>query len=140
MSDDPLIERLTQFTPDGGRLDRDALLFAAGRASVRPSRGWRALAAALAASQLLTMTLILWPREAAPAPEPHWEAAPIVTVTPTPSTPEPLPPISEGSGTWALLQLLESNGKLPLPETFEMAASADRHLSAFGPWPADLRK
>jgi hypothetical protein len=54
-------ERLSQFTPDGTGLDRDGLLFAAGRASVRPNRGWAALACTLAASQVLTCVLF-WPK------------------------------------------------------------------------------
>jgi hypothetical protein len=54
-------EQLSQFTPDGSGLDRDALLFAAGRASVRRNRGWATLACTLAASQLLTLVLF-WPR------------------------------------------------------------------------------
>ena len=37
---EPFLERLSRFTPDAGRLDRDALLFAAGRSSARPNRGW----------------------------------------------------------------------------------------------------
>jgi hypothetical protein len=58
---EPIIQRLSQFTPDGSSLDRDALLFAAGRASVRPNRGWMAAAGVLAACQLLTLVL-LWPQ------------------------------------------------------------------------------
>lgn len=57
---EPLEERLSRFTPDATGLNRDALLFAAGRASVRPSPRWQALAAVLAASQLLTL-VCLWP-------------------------------------------------------------------------------
>jgi hypothetical protein len=63
---EPLAERLSRFTPDGTGLDRDALLFAAGRASVRPRRAWPLLAALLAASQVLTLAL-LWPRPSPPA-------------------------------------------------------------------------
>src|SRR5260370_244631 len=59
------LERLSRFTPDGSGLDRDALLFAAGRASVRPHRGWIVAAGALAACQVLTLAL-LWPRHAPP--------------------------------------------------------------------------
>jgi hypothetical protein len=58
---EPLIERLSRFTPDAGQLDRDALLFNAGRASVRPKRAWGIVAGSLAASQILTLAL-LWPR------------------------------------------------------------------------------
>jgi hypothetical protein len=64
-------ERLSRFTPDAGKLDRDALLFAAGRASAHPGRRWKALAGALAASQLLTLVFFLWPQTppaVAPAP------------------------------------------------------------------------
>ena len=45
---EPILERLSRFTPDAGRLDRDALLFAAGRSSARPNRGWKTLATLLA--------------------------------------------------------------------------------------------
>ena len=44
-------ERLSRFTPDGAGLDRDALLFAAGKASARPNRRWRILCSALATSR-----------------------------------------------------------------------------------------
>jgi hypothetical protein len=57
---EPFLDRLSRFTPDGGKLDRDALLFAAGRSSARPNRGWQALAAALAGTQALSLAL-LWP-------------------------------------------------------------------------------
>src|SRR5438270_112330 len=63
---EPIIERLSRFTPDGSGLDRDALLFAAGRASIRPNRAWMAIAGALAASQVLTLAF-LWPKPATPA-------------------------------------------------------------------------
>ena len=50
---EPFLERLSRFTPDAGGLDRDALLFAAGRGSARPNRGWMALATLLASTQAL---------------------------------------------------------------------------------------
>lgn len=68
-----LAEILSRFTPDRAGLDRDALLFAAGRASARPNRRWIALAGALAVSQLLTLAG-LWPRTLAPAPVPPVES------------------------------------------------------------------
>lgn len=64
---EPLAEHLSRFTPNSAGLDRDALLFAAGRASVRPQRRWMAVAGTLAASQLLTL-LCLWPRTPQPLP------------------------------------------------------------------------
>lgn len=66
---EPLAERLSRFTPEAGGLGRDALLFAAGRASARPNRRWVALAAALTASQVLTF-VSLWPPAKTPAPAP----------------------------------------------------------------------
>jgi hypothetical protein len=60
------LERLSRFTPDAGGLDRDALLFAAGRNSVRPNRGWVTAASLLAATQALSLAL-LWPRPGPPA-------------------------------------------------------------------------
>jgi hypothetical protein len=65
---DPLVERLSRFTPNASGLDRDSLLFQAGRASVRPAHTWKAVAAALALCQLLTLAM-LGPRPG-PAPTP----------------------------------------------------------------------
>ena len=60
------LERLSRFTPDAGGLDRDALLFAAGRSSARPNRGWMTLASLLAGTQTLSLVL-LWPHPTPPA-------------------------------------------------------------------------
>ena len=59
------LERLSRFTPDTGGLDRDALLFAAGKASARPDHRWVVLAALLANTQIVSLVL-LWPRQVAP--------------------------------------------------------------------------
>ena len=58
---EPFLERLSAFLPDPGSLNRDELLFAAGRSSARPSRGWKMLASALAATQALSLVLMLPP-------------------------------------------------------------------------------
>ena len=63
---EPILERLSRFTPDAGGLDRDALLFAAGRSSARPNRGWMTLASLLAGTQALSLVL-LWPHSTPPA-------------------------------------------------------------------------
>ena len=55
------LQRLSRFTPDAGSLQRDALLFAAGRGSARPGRGWKTLAMALAGTQSISLAL-LWPQ------------------------------------------------------------------------------
>jgi hypothetical protein len=62
---EPVLERLSRFTPNAGGLDRDALLFAAGRGSARPSRGWITLATLLANTQILSL-VFLWPRPTPP--------------------------------------------------------------------------
>jgi len=97
---EPLAERLSRFTPDAGGLDRDALLFAAGRASARPGRRWKALAGALAASQLATLLFILWlhvPNQGADAPR--------SPTAPTPVAIQPPAPADAGSraANWPLL-------------------------------------
>jgi hypothetical protein len=106
-----LTERLSRFTPDGGALDRDAVLFAAGRASARPSRRWVALAGGLAASQLLTLVL-LWPRPVVPDVAPVAESPP--TIAPAPSEePDPQPPAGS-LASWALWQQ-DAGGQIDLP-------------------------
>ncbi len=79
---EPLADRLKRFTPEGAALDRDTLLFNAGRASVRPGRGWRLAALCLALSQVVTLAL-LWPRPASPVISP-----------PIPSSQQPAAPAS----------------------------------------------
>ncbi len=60
-----LIQTLARFTPDASKLDRDALLFAAGRASV-PRRRWLfAVVGLLTLSQAATLVW-LWPHETSP--------------------------------------------------------------------------
>jgi hypothetical protein len=64
-----LPDTLKGFTPDGSGLDRDALLFEAGRASAgSPARAWR-FVALLALSQVLTLGFCL-PRPPASLPLP----------------------------------------------------------------------
>ena len=57
MSDD-VIRTLGKFTPGTGGLDRDALLFAAGRASRKTPWGWKVACVLLAAGWLVTLG---WP-------------------------------------------------------------------------------
>ena len=74
---EPLAEHLSRFTPDATGLERDALLFAAGRASVPSNRTWQALAGALTLSQVLTL-VCLWPH----TPPPAQSSAPSVVELP----------------------------------------------------------
>src|SRR4051812_44154457 len=89
---EPLVEHLSRFTPDGTGLDRDALLFAAGRASARPNRRWLTLAGTLAVSQVLPLAL-LCPRGIPQPPPPPAPPDPSLVVTlPPPPPPPPFPP------------------------------------------------
>ncbi len=60
-----VIGKLESFTPT--LPDRDAILFAAGRASAKPSPVWKRLAAVLATTQVLTLALWLNSRLSPPA-------------------------------------------------------------------------
>jgi hypothetical protein len=82
---EPFLERLNQFTPDPGRLNRDALLFAAGRSSARPSRPWQALAGLLAGTQALSLLLLL----ARPVPSTHGLSMPVAAVPAPAAVPQP---------------------------------------------------
>jgi len=77
---EPFLERLSRFTPNAGSVDRDALLFATGRASARPNRGWIALAGALAATQVLSLAL-MWPHSTLPGAGSPVQVANTVPVT-----------------------------------------------------------
>lgn len=134
---EPLAERLSRFTPNAAELDRDALLFAAGRASVRLSRFWPALAAGLAVAQLLTV-ICLWPRTAPPSPGPS--AAPFAASEPL--RVEPLPARSsevDPSALRALRQRMqEADLDYPVSPSDEPMAPPGPPLHAFGKPPASL--
>ena len=104
---EPILERLNRFTPDAGRLDRDALLFATGRESARPNRGWKTLASLLAGTQALSLAL-LWPHSS-----PSVEKSTVsIAGVPAPSA-APGPPATGASanpGLWSARRgLLESD-------------------------------
>jgi hypothetical protein len=123
---EPHVERLSRFTPDRGALDRDALLFAAGRATARSNRGWIALAAVLAVSQGATLLFLLWPAHAAPvAPE---QGSMQATV---PAQPQAAPE-TETSTLWALeRRLLDSDSLPPVLAAVDRLAPDGPPLRAF---------
>ena len=95
---EPILERLSRFTPDAGRLDRDALLFAAGRASARPNRGWKTLASLLAGTQALSLAL-LWPHS---SPSVGKSTVSLASVPAPPAAPgPPATGASADSGLWS---------------------------------------
>ena len=131
---EPLAERLSRFTPDAAGLDRDALLFAAGRASVRPSRFWGALAGVLAASQLLTL-VCLWPRTPSSPPE-----VPVIALEPFRRGPTPAPATEpDPSELRALRQrMLDTDLDYTPPPSDEPMTPPEPPLRGFGAPPSDL--
>jgi hypothetical protein len=134
---EPFLERLSRFTPDAGRLDRDALLFAAGRSSARPNRGWKTLATLLASTQVLSLVL-LWRH---PTPPDGRLTAPVAVTT------VPLPPttletrISEAlasPGAWSARHRLMEPNKDDLADDTVTLIDSGPPLKVFGPLPPSL--
>ena len=87
-------ERLSRFTPNPAGLDRDAILFAAGRESARAFRVWPLVAGLLVVSQIVTL-IVLWPTSSAPV---------LPTSSPNATQQSPdisLPPASPASDVWS---------------------------------------
>jgi hypothetical protein len=101
-----VINTLARFTPAAG-LNRDELLFRAGRASAPSARWWKRATAALAVAQAVTLALWLRP------PEPQPVAAP-PAVVPAPPDVEPMPPLPPSSYL-VLSHAWESDNALPVP-------------------------
>jgi hypothetical protein len=129
---EPLAEHLSRFTPEATGLNRDALLFAAGRASVRANRKWKTLASALALSQVLTL-LILWP-----------QAPPLQTSTTlVVESPAHAPPLKESvldpspEGVWRAGMLsMDVDRPEPIPD--EAIVPSSPPLRIFDPPPASI--
>jgi hypothetical protein len=125
---EPLAETLSRFTPDLAGLDRDALLFTAGRASARSNRRWQVLAGALAACQLLTL-MALWPlTPTAPVNPPTVSVRPSeMAAPPMPRDPSELGMLSE--------RLLASDGNWIPPAEERPMIAPEPPLRALGPPP-----
>jgi len=133
---EPIAERLSRFTPDGAKLDRDALLFAAGRASVRPQRRWAILAGALAAAQALTLVL-LWPMPSVPV------LSVTATLPGTDTVERTVPSVSRDAselGTLSQWVCQSPTGDLPpfVPNTGSIAPDDPPLYAAAACAPADL--
>jgi hypothetical protein len=129
---EPLAERLSRFTPDATGLDRDALLFAAGRASLRPSRRWQAIAGVLAVAQLLTL-VCLWPGTP-PQQSPH---PPIVQSHDLVIPPDEFVPESFSGGALRA-GTLSMDLVQPEPIGDERMVPPSPPLRVFGPPPASI--
>ncbi len=132
---EPFLERLNRFTPDASGLDRDALLFAAGRASVRPNRGWKTLATLLASTQALSL-VILWLHPTPPA------ASSAMRVATVPEPRASLDPRTSGawanSGLWSTRRSLLESGTQDRPSGDVTFIDSDPPLRPFGPLPPSL--
>ena len=127
---EPFLERLSRFTPDAGGLDRDSLLYAAGRASVRPNRAWIAVTTALAVTQALTLALVLRPTAPPASPPLSPAVQPPVTAPPEPTWSDP----SDSPGLWSVHRgLLDATSEdRPAPAAGTLIES-EPPLRAFAP-------
>jgi hypothetical protein len=130
---EPFLERLSRFTPDTGGLDRDALLFAAGRASARPGRGWKTLAAVLAATQALSLAL-LWPH----ATPPVGGSTPQVAHQPAPAAGRPAPEALANSGVWSVYRELQDSAREDRADGTGSFVESGPPLRAFAPPPPSI--
>lgn len=111
LSRDPLVHKLARFTPTSAAIDRDAMLFAAGRASAPGPVKWKLLAGLFGLTQLVTIAFLVTTSGAGGFRE-HIDA--IATSPPSPQTSgegEALPSLS-------YLDLMNHwrSGDLPRPE------------------------
>jgi hypothetical protein len=95
LTPDPTLDKLARFSPAPSGFDRDELLFQAGRASVRPGRGWQVALALLVLTQTLTLGMWLL-RPSQPAP-PQPEVVADQAAPPPPVTVPALEPSSYGA-------------------------------------------
>jgi hypothetical protein len=131
---EPFLERLSRFTPDAGGLDRDALLFAAGRASARPGHGWKIAAAVLAGTQALSLALLCLPYAAPPS---H-DSLPQSAQQAVPPTPAPPSDALVSSGVWAAHRdPLETVAEERPDESIDIVESGPP-LRAFAPPPPSI--
>lgn len=131
---EPFLERLSRFTPHLGDLDRDALLFAAGRASARPNRLWKSLSAVLVATQALSLAC-LWPRSA------DMRRGATGLVAQHSESAKPLDrPLWKEAGESRVWSVRHKVDELPLEDRAENFAFVDSEptLRAFGPPPESI--
>ena len=132
---EPFLERLSRFTPDAGSLERDALLFAAGRGSARPNRMWVTLAAMLASTQVLSLVL-LWPQ-----PMSRIGGSSLSTVTqpmPRPATELAAREAPANAGLWTVHQDLSESELEEHPDSTVTLIDTEPPLRAFASPPSSI--
>ena len=127
MRRDHLIEKLAQFSPASGTIDRDAMLFAAGRASAPRQRGWKAAAGVLACSQAVMVTL-WFSALRSPAPRPPSDSLLAANVPSRPASDVPGSQLSNDS-YGNLMHQMEAGG-LNQPRPIEDPVPTQPILSA----------
>ena len=132
---EPFLDRLSRFTPDAGRLERDALIFAAGRCSARPDRLWQALAAALAAAQALSLVLLL----GRPAPPAGRQSMPVALQPALPANDQrSVNPPEETPGIWSARHRLDEPEPEDRPADSLTLIESEPPLRVLGPTPPSL--
>jgi hypothetical protein len=112
------LEKLKRFSPVV--VNRDAILFEAGRASARPGSYWKWLAIALLMSHLGWVAIWFWPTQSAKKPE----------VVEQPATaPEPEPPVP--SSYLAMWRDISQSGELAPVSSSNVETSDEEPLRAF---------
>jgi hypothetical protein len=133
---EPIFERLSRFTPDTGRLDRDSLLYEAGRKSARPNRVWTLSTSLLALTQVVSL-VVLWPGMLPPAGErilavngtPPRAVDPGVTVAQSPSD------FNDSHSLWAARRHFQESELDDQPASADAGAfiESEPPLRAFAP-------
>ncbi|QVL32185.1 hypothetical protein KIH39_25675 [Telmatocola sphagniphila] len=93
------LKGLLGFTPQSAGIDRDAIIFAAGRAAANRSRHWKYIASLLAGTQALTLALLM-----VPAKVPQGTVAPVNTSNQELVKGQTELPIPDPSAFWVLHQ------------------------------------
>jgi hypothetical protein len=118
------LKPLSSFTPRVEGIDRDAILFAAGRQSARSSWKWKIATSLLATTQAATLALWLNP---VPTFDRTGQTAPTPSQFVENSSPTPSPSIAPNSkadpNSFLVLHRLAEEGEWPRPETIEAVKS-----------------
>ncbi len=123
---DPVARTLARFTPAPTGLDRDELLFRAGRASAGRARGWKLAAGLLAVTQAVTLTALLR-RDGLPTAQP---LTPPPVAAPEPPPAEESPPADPAS--YLVLSHGWDGGALPASSSSPGSDRPARPLTAGG--------
>lgn len=130
MTPDPCIDKLARFTPNPAALDRDALLFNAGRTSVKSSRVWPILTVVLGMSQV--MTLIFFWQESAPIMQPVSPGTTPAYMLPASEVSPVLPASPIDPSLWTLQhRWLDQTEIPPVPPAAENTVDSPPPLTVF---------